>query len=106
MLLEEHSMKALEVTFDGEVFRPDEVPDLEANRRYVIRVEEPETGRTEVGEAVGKNARAIALLRTWQEAGANADSEEIRKAEEEVAALKRRLNANRRATGERLVFPE
>jgi len=52
-----------------------------------------------------QNAAAIALLRSWIEEGATDDPEEIRKAEEELEELKRNLNANRAASGERLVFP-
>lgn len=49
---------------------------------------------------------AAALLRRWREEDATDDPEEIRRAEEDLAELKRNLNANRAATGERLPFPE
>lgn len=52
-----------------------------------------------------KNAAAIAMLQAWREEDATDDPEEIRKAEEELEELKRNLNANRAAAGERLVFP-
>jgi hypothetical protein len=50
-----------------------------------------------------KNAAAIAWLDKRIAEEASDDPEEIRKADEEVAELKRNLNANRAATGERLV---
>src|SRR5258708_15822690 len=45
-----------------------------------------------------KNAAAIAMLDKWLAEGATDDPEEIRKAEEEVAELKRNMNANPPAT--------
>ncbi len=48
---------------------------------------------------------AIDLLNSYLETEATDDPEEIRKAEEELAEFKRNLNANRAATGERLLFP-
>ena len=50
-----------------------------------------------------ENAAAIALLNQWIAEDASGDPEEIRKADEEVSELRRNLNANRAATGERLV---
>ncbi len=52
-----------------------------------------------------ENAAAIALLKSWREQDAADDPEELRKAEEEYAEFKRNMNANRAATGERLVYP-
>ena len=52
-----------------------------------------------------ENTAAIALLEFWLQEDATDDPEEIRKSEEEYAELKRNLNANRAATGERLIFP-
>ena len=52
-----------------------------------------------------KNAAAIAYLDRRLKEEATDDPEEIRKSEEEYEELKRNLNANRAATGERLVFP-
>jgi hypothetical protein len=52
-----------------------------------------------------ENAAAIALLKSWREQDATDDPEEPHKAEEELAEFKRNLNANRAATGERLVYP-
>ncbi len=48
---------------------------------------------------------AITLLNTYLETEAVNDLEDIRKAEEELAEFKRSMNANRVATGERLVYP-
>ena len=50
-----------------------------------------------------KAAAAIAWLNQRIADEATDDPDEIRKADEEVAELKRNLNANRAATGERLV---
>ncbi len=52
-----------------------------------------------------EGAAAIALLNSYLEAESTADPEEIRRAEEELADFKRNMNANREATGERLVYP-
>ena len=52
-----------------------------------------------------ENAAAIALLKSWREQEATDDPEEISKAEEDLAEFKRRMNANRTETGERLVYP-
>jgi hypothetical protein len=51
-----------------------------------------------------ENAAAIAFLDRKLKEDATDDPEDIRKAEEELQELKRNLNANRVATGERLVF--
>ena len=51
------------------------------------------------------NDDAIAYLDRKLKEEATDDPEEIRKAEEELAEFKRNMNANREATGERLVFP-
>jgi len=51
-----------------------------------------------------RNAAAIAALNQWIAEDATDDPEEIRKANEDVAEFKRNMNANRAATGERLVF--
>ncbi len=56
-------------------------------------------------EIDAKNAAAIAMLQSWIDEDATDDPEAIRQAEEELEELKRNLNANRAATGERLVFP-
>ena len=48
---------------------------------------------------------AIALLNSYLETEATDDPEELRQAEEELAEFKRNMNANREATGERLVYP-
>ena len=52
-----------------------------------------------------ENAAALALLEAWLKEAATDEPEEMRKSEEEYAELKRNLNANRAATGERFVFP-
>ena len=51
-----------------------------------------------------KAAAAIAWLNQRIAEDATDDPEEIREADEEVAELKRNLNANRAATGETLVM--
>jgi hypothetical protein len=48
---------------------------------------------------------AIALLTSYLEAKATDDLEEIRQAEQQLEEFKRNMNANRAATGERLVYP-
>jgi hypothetical protein len=52
-----------------------------------------------------KNAAAIAYLDRKLQEEATDDPEEIRRAEEELSEFKRNMNANRAATGERLVYP-
>ena len=52
-----------------------------------------------------KNAKAIALLQSWQDQDATDDPAEFLAAEEELADFKRSMNENRLATGERLVYP-
>lgn len=49
-------------------------------------------------------AAAVALLDRWFEEDATNDPDTLRKADEEYGQLKRSLNANRAATGERPVF--
>lgn len=53
-----------------------------------------------------QNEAAIALLQSWLRDDATTDPEAIREAEQELEELKQHLNANRRATGERRVFPD
>jgi hypothetical protein len=48
---------------------------------------------------------AIALLDSWIAEGLAADPQTRRQAEEELEEFKRNMNANRAATGERLVYP-
>ena len=52
-----------------------------------------------------QRAAAIALLDSWIAEGTAADAETRRQAELELDEFKRSMNANRAATGERLVFP-
>ena len=52
-----------------------------------------------------ENAAAIALLQGWMRDEATDDPVVIRQAEIELEELKRKLNANRAETGERLLFP-
>ncbi|HLK60592.1 MAG TPA: hypothetical protein VKU00_28780 [Chthonomonadaceae bacterium] len=56
-------------------------------------------------ELDAKQRAAIAYLDARIKEGENATPEEVRQATEEFEELKRNLNANRAATGERLVFP-
>lgn len=58
------------------------------------------------GEGDARNAASIALLQSWLAEDATDDPDEIRRAEEELAEFKRNMNANRSATGERLLYPE
>jgi len=51
-----------------------------------------------------RSAAAIAFLDRKLKEDATEDPEEIRKSEEEFEEIKRNLNANRDATGERRVF--
>ena len=53
-----------------------------------------------------RNAASISLLQSWLVEDATDDSNEICRAEEELAEFKHNMNANRAATGERLVYPE
>ena len=53
-----------------------------------------------------ENAATIALLDSWLLEEATDDPEEIRHAEEELREFKRNMNAPRKASGERLLFPE
>jgi hypothetical protein len=61
----------------------------------------PDSSSSTISE---KNKAAIAMLQSWIAEGLTADPEEVRQAEAEVEELKRNLNANRAATGERPVF--
>jgi hypothetical protein len=47
----------------------------------------------------------LELLAAWKAEDATTDPEELRKADEEVAAFKKAMNENRAATGARLLFP-
>ena len=62
-------MKTLEVTFDGEVFRPDESPGLEPNRRYLITVQEPQRieDAGDVWDTLDKLAGTIDAPEDWSE---------------------------------------
>ncbi len=57
-------------------------------------------------EEIARNAPSISLLRSWLAEEATDDPDEIRRAEEELAEFKRKMNANRAATGERLLYPD
>jgi hypothetical protein len=87
------------------------VPPTEVVRKLVEERLQPDSGAL-VQEPQGapiidaENAAAIALLDSWIREAATDDPEEIRKSIEEMEELHRNLNANRAATGERLVFPE
>ena len=74
--------------------------------RKVLTEHLPPVTFAENGGIAPKNAAAIALLRGWRSEEATTDPETIRQAEAELEELKRGLNANRAATGERPVFPE
>ncbi len=47
----------------------------------------------------------LELLAAWKAQDATADPDKIREADEEVAEFKKAMNANRAATGARLLFP-
>ena len=47
----------------------------------------------------------LELLATWKAHDATTDPEKLREADEEVAEFKKAMNANRAATGARLLFP-
>ena len=47
----------------------------------------------------------LELLATWKAEDATTDPEKIREADEEIAEFKKAMNANRAATGARLLFP-
>ena len=51
-----------------------------------------------------KNLALIRLLEQWRREDETDDPEELERAEAELQELKAALNANRRATGERLLF--
>jgi hypothetical protein len=52
------------------------------------------------------NASSIALLQEWLTEAKTNDANAIRQAEEELHEFKRNLNAPRKETGARLLFPE
>ena len=85
------------------------LPPSDVVKRLIDRHLLPDTLEERSKEAntsiVARNAAAIAYLDARIKADATDDPAEIRKAEEELKELKRNLNANRAATGERLVFP-
>ena len=47
----------------------------------------------------------LELLAAWKAQDATADPEKLREADEEIAEFKKAMNANRAATGARLLFP-
>ncbi len=47
----------------------------------------------------------LELLAAWKAEDVTTDPEKIREADEEIAEFKKALNANRAATGARLLFP-
>lgn len=73
---------------------------------HLPEIETDATKTPKANSAIGvENAAAIALLDSWLAQDATDDPEEIRQAEEEFEQFKSDMNANRAATGERLVFP-
>ena len=52
------------------------------------------------------NASSIVLLQRWLKEGENCDSEDTGKSEQELEEFKRNLNASRKETGSRLLFPD
>jgi DNA mismatch repair ATPase MutL len=52
-----------------------------------------------------KNRALIELLESWRREDATDDEEELERRDAEWEELKANLNANRAATGERLLFP-
>jgi len=47
----------------------------------------------------------LELLAAWKAQDATTDPEKLREADEEIAKFKKAMNANRAATGARLLFP-
>ena len=47
----------------------------------------------------------LELLASWKAEDATTDPEKLREADEEIAQFKEAMNANRAATGARLLFP-
>lgn len=58
------------------------------------------------GSVPPENLASIALLEAWMAEDATDDPEEVRQAERELGEFKRNMNANRRATGERIPYPD
>ena len=75
------------------------LPELEA------QIPPPQTIQRPASGPDAENLAAIALLQSWMVQDATDDPEEIRRADDEFDELRRNLNANRAATGERPVFP-
>ena len=66
----------------------------------------PQEASAQPGVAIdAKSAAAIALLDSWIAEGTAADAETRRHAEQQLEEFKGNMNANRAATGERLVYP-
>ena len=75
------------------------------NRRFRV-IEIPEEAVKTAAPILDEKAKAaIALLDAWIAEGKNAGEDARQTAEREVEEFKRNMNANRAATGERLVYP-
>lgn len=84
---------------------PDEVVRRVVDEKVPPAAPERQTANDAVIGISAENAAAIAYLDARIKAEATDDPEEIRRANEEYEEFKRNLNANRAATGERLLFP-
>jgi hypothetical protein len=95
--------RTLRGTWDEILAHKDEIP---MGSEVELKVFEP--SGTDVQSAPMADPRAsasIALLQKWI-SQAPTDPEEIRKAEEELREFKRNMNAPRKETGARLIYPE
>ena len=85
------------------------LPPAEIVKRLIDAQLPPVTPQEDAEQAApvlyAKSVAAIALLDTWIAEGNAADAETKQQAEQELEEFKRNMNANRAATGERLVFP-
>jgi hypothetical protein len=64
----------------------------------------PKLPAPQVSAYASLDTATLELLAAWKAEDATTDPEKLREADEEVAAFKKAMNENRRATGARLLF--
>jgi hypothetical protein len=77
--------------------------EVETNAMKQPSTIQPATGPLPPAAAI--DTATLELLASWKAVDATTDPEKLLEADEEIAQFKKAMNANRAATGARLLFP-
>jgi len=83
----------------------DQHPDRKFRLIEIVEGEDDQASEPSAPALDEKAQSALSLLKSWMAEGKDADEKAKRETDREVEEFKQNMNANRLATGERLVYP-